>query len=58
MLFLYTIRFNIKDAEAKQLQQFFTLAKIESAKEQNDEYIDDAKLDLISDNEEEDEDED
>ena len=58
MLFLYTIRFNIKDAEAKQLQQFFTLAKIESAKEQNDEYIDDAKLDLISDNKEEDEDKD
>ena len=53
ILFLYTTRFNIKDAEAKQLEQFFTLAEIESAKEQNDEYTEDAELDLISDNEEE-----
>ena len=53
MLFLCATRFNIKDSEAKQLEQFFTLAEIESAKEQNDEYTEDAELDLISDNEEE-----
>lgn len=53
MLFLCATRFNLKDAEVKQLEQFFTLAEIESAKEQNDDYTEDAGPDLISDNEEE-----
>ncbi len=42
MLFLCATRFNLKEAEAKQLQQFFLLAEIESAKEENDDYTEDA----------------
>jgi hypothetical protein len=57
MLFLCATRFNLKEAEAKQLQQFFSLAEIESAKEENDDHTEDAELDLISDNEEEEEEE-
>ena len=53
MLFLCATRFNIKDAEVKQLEYFFILAEIESAKEQNDKYIEDTKLNLISNNKEE-----
>ncbi|KAJ5957298.1 hypothetical protein N7501_011577 [Penicillium viridicatum] len=36
ILFLYITRFNIKDTKAKQLEQFFTLAEIESAKDDNE----------------------
>lgn len=53
MLFLCATRFNLKDTEAKELEQFFSLAEIEAAKEQNNEYIEEVEIDLISDNEEE-----
>ncbi|KAJ5817477.1 hypothetical protein N7447_009710 [Penicillium robsamsonii] len=57
MLFLCATRFNLKEAEAKQLQQFFSLAELESLKEELNDHTEDAELDLISDNEEEEEEE-
>ncbi|KAJ5827773.1 hypothetical protein N7447_004536 [Penicillium robsamsonii] len=57
MLFLCVTRFNLKEAEAKQLQQFFSLAELESLKEELNDHTEDAELDLISDNEEEEEEE-
>ncbi|OQD59907.1 hypothetical protein PENPOL_c052G02450, partial [Penicillium polonicum] len=55
ILFLYATRFNLKEAKAKQLQQFFSLAELESSKEELDDHTEDAEFDLISDNKEEEE---
>ena len=55
ILFLYITRFNLKEAKIKQLQQFFLLAKLELLKEELDNYTEDTKFDLISNNKEKEE---
>ena len=49
MIFLYTLRFNLKEREIKELKRFFSLDKIEVAKEEKDKRPDKVEIDLISD---------
>ncbi|KAI9039816.1 hAT family dimerization domain-containing protein [Aspergillus affinis] len=57
MLFLCVTRFDLKDTEAKQLEQLFTLEEIELVREQNHENLEEIEIeieiDIISDEEEE-----
>ena len=53
MSYLCTTRFDLNNAEAKQLEKFFTLEEIEAAREQNRENLKEIKIDMISDDEEE-----
>jgi hypothetical protein len=52
MIFLCTLRFDLKEREAKELKRFFSLEKIEVAKEEKDKRPNDVKIDLISDTKE------
>jgi hypothetical protein len=52
MIFLCAIRFNLKHKEAKQLEQYFSIHKIEAAKEEREEQPEDIEIDAISDTEE------
>ncbi|KAL4732823.1 hypothetical protein BDV11DRAFT_176310 [Aspergillus similis] len=53
MSYLCTTRFDLNNAEAKQLEKFFTLEEIEAAREQNRENLKEIKINMISDDEEE-----
>ncbi|KAJ5721153.1 uncharacterized protein N7483_009087 [Penicillium malachiteum] len=57
MLFLYILRFDLKDTEIKQLKKYFTLDEIETLKEQSYENLEGTEIDLISKNEKEEEEE-
>ncbi|KAJ5543657.1 hypothetical protein N7513_007165 [Penicillium frequentans] len=48
MLFLYTLRFNIKKKEAKYLEKFFSYIKLEIAKEEKDNKLKEIEFNLIS----------
>jgi hypothetical protein len=52
MIFLYTLRFDLKEQEAKRLEVFFNREEIKAAKEENEEKIKEIELDLISDTKE------
>jgi hypothetical protein len=52
MLFLCATRFNLREDKARQLEQFFTIYKIEAAREEKNEYSEDLEIDIISDTEE------
>jgi hypothetical protein len=52
MLFLCATRFNLREDEARQLEQFFTIYEIEAAREEKNEYSKNLKIDIISDTEE------
>jgi uncharacterized membrane protein YgaE (UPF0421/DUF939 family) len=51
-LFLYAIRFNLREDKARQLEQFFTIYKIKAAREEKNEYLEDLEIDIISDTKE------
>ena len=53
-MFLYTLRFNIEEQEAKLLEKFFFYKEIKSIKEEKNEKLDKIKLDLINDTKEQD----
>ncbi|KAJ5910334.1 hypothetical protein N7504_004977 [Penicillium tannophilum] len=55
MIFLCTLRFDIKEKEAKYLEKFFSYIKIEIAKEEKDDKLEEVEFDLISDTKEVDE---
>lgn len=52
MLFLCATRLNLREDEARQLEQFFTIYEIEAVKEEKNEYSEDLEIDIISDTEE------
>ena len=51
-MFLCTLRFDLKEREAKELKRFFSLNEIEAAKEEKDDRPNNIKIDLISDTKE------
>ena len=48
ILFLYITRFNLREDEARQLEQFFTIYKIKVAREEKNESSEDLEIDVIS----------
>ncbi|KAJ5738052.1 hypothetical protein N7493_001207 [Penicillium malachiteum] len=55
ILFLYTLRIDLKDSEIKQLKEYFTLDDIKALKEQSYKKVDKTEINLISDSEKEEE---
>jgi hypothetical protein len=55
MLFRCATRFNLREDEARELEQFFTIYEIEAAREERNEYSEDLEIDVISDTEEQEE---
>jgi hypothetical protein len=55
MMFLCTSRFDLKEQDAKRLEEFFTRDEIEAAREEKDEKYDEIMIEPISDTEEPDE---
>lgn len=55
MMFLCTSRFDIEEQQAKLLEKFFSYDEMEAAKEEKDEKLDEVEIDLISDTEEQEE---
>ena len=49
MIFLYTLRFDLEEQQRKELEKFFSLDEIESAKEENDKKLGEPEIDIISD---------
>lgn len=47
-MFLYAIRFNLREDEARQLEQFFTIYEIGAAREEKKEYSGYLEIDIIS----------
>ena len=54
-MFFYTLRFDIKEKEAKYLEKFFSYIKIETAKKEKDNKLKEVEFNLISDTKEVDE---
>ena len=52
MIFLCTLRFDLEEQQRKELEKFFSLDEIESAKEENDEKPGEPEIDVISDTDE------
>ncbi|KAJ5903918.1 hypothetical protein N7504_006301 [Penicillium tannophilum] len=55
IMFLCTLRFDIKEKEAKYLEKFFSYIEIEIAKEEKDNKLKEVEFNLISDTKEVDE---
>ena len=52
IIFLCTLRFDIEEQEARLLKKFFSYNKLEAAKEEKDNNLDDIEIEPISDTEE------
>jgi hypothetical protein len=57
-MFLCTSRFDVEEKEARYLERFFSHIEIQAAKEEKDEKLDEVQIDLISDTEEQEQEQD